>query len=80
MANKITGILALAGLGALAYWRYKKATPEQQQAVKDKFNDAKDHLNKWGNDLRDKANEVASQVQTKVDDAKNKVQETASNL
>lgn len=76
MGNKTNGLLALLGLGALAYWKYKKSTPEQQQAVKDKINNAKDNLNKWGNDLKDKASEVASQVQSKVDDAKTKVQDT----
>jgi len=76
MGNKTNGLLALLGLGALAYWKYKKSTPEQQQAVKDKINNAKDNLNKWGNDLKDKANEVASQVQTKVDEAKTKVEDT----
>lgn len=70
MGNKTNGLLALLGLGALAYWKYKKSTPEEQQAVKDKINAAKDNLNKWGNDLKNKANEVTSQVQNKVDEVK----------
>ncbi|WP_262147968.1 YtxH domain-containing protein [Chryseobacterium foetidum] len=70
MGNKTKGLLALVGLGALAYWRYNKATPEEKQAVKDKINNAKDNINKWGNDLKDKANEVASQAQSKFDEAK----------
>lgn len=68
--KKRNGLLALLGLGALAYWKYKKSTPEEQQAVKDKLNTAKDNLNKWGNDLKDKANEMAGQVQNKVNDLK----------
>lgn len=76
MGNKTNGLLALLGLGALAYWKYKKSTPEQQQAVKDKINSAKDNLNKWGNDIKNKANEVASQVQDKVDETKAKVQDS----
>lgn len=80
MGNKTNGLLALLGLGALAYWKYKKSTPEQQQAVKDKINNAKDNLNKWGNDLKDKANEVASQVQNKVEDVKTKAQDSAPNM
>ncbi|WEK70567.1 MAG: YtxH domain-containing protein [Candidatus Chryseobacterium colombiense] len=76
MGNKTNGLLALLGLGALAYWKYKKSTPEEQQAVKDKINSAKDNLNKWGNDIKNKANEVASQVQDKVDETKAKVQDS----
>ncbi len=74
MGNKTNGLLALLGLGALAYWKYKKSTPEEQQAVKDKINTAKDNLNKWGNEAKNKVNEVASQVQTKVEETANKVQ------
>ncbi|RMZ58356.1 YtxH domain-containing protein [Chryseobacterium nematophagum] len=74
MGNKTNGLLALLGLGALAYWKYKKSSPEQQQVVKDKINNAKDNLNKWGNDIKNKANEVASQVQTKVDEMKPKTE------
>lgn len=76
MGNKTKGLLALVGLGALAYWKYKNSSAEEKQVVKDKINTAKDNLNKWGNDLKDKANNVASQVQDKVDDVKNKAQET----
>ncbi|MDH6254017.1 gas vesicle protein [Chryseobacterium sp. H1D6B] len=78
MGNKTNGILALLGLGALAYWKYKKSTPEQQQVVKDKINTAKDNLNKWGNDLKSKANDAASQVQSKIDEAKTKAEDSLS--
>lgn len=78
MGNKTKGLLALIGLGALAFWRYKKATPEEQQMVKDKLNSAKDNLNKWGSELKDKASELASQAQSKVDEAKNSVEQKIS--
>ncbi|MGG5207850.1 YtxH domain-containing protein [Chryseobacterium sp. MIQD13] len=76
MGNKTKGLLALLGIGALAFWKYKNSTPEEQQAVKDKINNAKDNLNKWGNDLKSKANDVASQVQNKVDEAKTKAEDS----
>lgn len=69
--TKRNGLLALLGLGALAFWKYKTATPEQQQAVKDKLNTAKDNLNKFGSELKDKANEVASQVKDKANEYTN---------
>ncbi|MCT2406546.1 YtxH domain-containing protein [Chryseobacterium antibioticum] len=78
MGNKTKGLLALLGIGALAFWKYKNSTPEEQQAVKDKINNAKDNLNKWGNDVKNKANDVASQVQNKVDEAKTKAEDTLS--
>lgn len=74
MGNKGKGLLALLGLGALAWWKYKNATPEQQQAIKDKIDTAKDNLNKFGNNLKNKANEVADQVQTKLNETQNKAE------
>ena len=70
MSTKRNGLLALLGLGALAWWKYKNSMPEEQQAVKDKVNSAKDNFNKWGNDLKNKANDLSQQVQQKVDQAK----------
>lgn len=78
MGNKTKGLLALLGIGALAFWKYKNSTPEEQQAVKDKINTAKDNLNKWGSDIKNKANDVASQVQNKVDEAKTKAEDSLS--
>ena len=76
MSTKRNGLLALLGLGALAWWKYKNSTPEEQQAVKDKVNTAKDNFNKWGNELKSKANDVASQVQNKVNEAKTTAENT----
>lgn len=66
MSTKSNGLLALLGLGAVAFWKYKNSTPEQKQAVKDTLNSAKDNFNKLGTDLKNKAGDVASQVQSKV--------------
>ena len=68
MGNKSNGLLALLGLGALAWWKYNKSTPEEKQAIKEKINTAKDNLNKFGNDLKTKANEVATQVKEKANE------------
>lgn len=72
MASKRGGLLALLGLGALAWWKYNSSTPEEKQMVKDKVNNAKDNLNKWGSDIKNKASEVASQVQDKASEFQNK--------
>lgn len=62
MSTKRNGLLALLGLGALAWWKYKNASPEEKQAVKDKVNTAKDNLSKLGSDLKTKASDMASQL------------------
>lgn len=80
MGNKRNGLLALLGLGALAFWKYKNATPEEKQKVKDQLDTVKGNVNKWGNDLKNKANDVASQVQSKANEMGNKAQDTAEEV
>lgn len=82
MGNKTNGLLALLGVGALAFWKYKNSSPEKQQEYKDKLNSAKDGLSKLGSDLKSKASNVASQAQEKANEfanrAENKVEEVKS--
>ena len=78
MSTKKNGLLALLGLGALAWWKYKNSSDEDKQAVKDTVNNAKDNFNKWGNDLKSKAGEVASQVKDKVNDTKTSVEDSVN--
>ncbi|WPO84457.1 YtxH domain-containing protein [Chryseobacterium sp. JJR-5R] len=80
MGNKTKGLLALVGIGALAYWKYKNSSDEDKQMVKDKINTAKDNLNKWSSDLKDKANNVASQVQDKANSVASQVQDKANDV
>lgn len=77
MGNKTNGLLALLGLGAVAWWKYKKASPEDQQKVKDTINNAKDNLTKFGNDLKDKATQTAEQLKAKAEELKNDAQQAA---
>ena len=79
MGTKGKGLLALLGLGALAFWKYKNSSAADQQAVKDKINNAKDNLSKWGNDLKDKASDVVDQVKDKANDAQTSIENSASN-
>ena len=78
MSTKRNGLLALLGLGAVAWWKYKNSTPEEKHAVKDTINTAKDNFNKMGSDLKAKASDVASQVQDKVGQATNAAENAAS--
>ena len=78
MGTKRNGLLALLGLGAVAFWKYKNSTPEEKQLVKDKLNNAKDNFNRFGSDLKAKANEVASQVQHKADQTKTTVNDSVN--
>ena len=77
MGNKTNGLLALLGLGALAWWKYKKSSPEDQQKVKDTINNAKDNLTKLGNDIKDKANQTVDQLKNKADELKTEAQQAA---
>ncbi|MFC0344441.1 YtxH domain-containing protein [Epilithonimonas hispanica] len=77
MGNKTNGLLALLGLGALAWWKYKKSSPEDQQKVKDTINNAKDNLTKFGNDLKDKATQTAEQLKAKAEELKNDAQQAS---
>ena len=77
MGNKTNGLLALLGLGALAWWKYKKSSPEDQQKVKDTINNAKDNLTKFGNDIKDKANQTVDQLKNKAYEIKNEAQQAA---
>ncbi|WP_313599457.1 YtxH domain-containing protein [Epilithonimonas vandammei] len=77
MGNKTNGLLALLGLGALAWWKYKKSSPEDQQKVKDTINNAKDNLTKFGNDIKDKANQTVDQLKNKADELKSDAQQAA---
>ena len=77
MGNKTNGLLALLGLGALAWWKYKKSSPEDQQKVKDTINNAKDNLTKCGNDIKDKANQTVDQLKNKTDELKTDAQQVA---
>ncbi|AZI55645.1 YtxH domain-containing protein [Epilithonimonas vandammei] len=77
MGNKTNGLLALLGLGALAWWKYKKSSPEDQQKVKDTINNAKDNLTKFGNDIKDKANQTVDQLKNKADELKTEAQQAA---
>ena len=75
MGNKTNGLLALLGLGALAWWKYKKSSPEDQQKVKDTINNAKNNLTKFGNDIKDKANQTVDQLKNKADELKSDAQQ-----
>ena len=76
MGTKKNGLLALLGLGAIAWWKYKNSSAEEKQAVKDTVNNAKDNFNKWGSDSKSKASDLSSQVQDKVNQAKTSVEDS----
>ncbi len=78
MGTKKNGLLALLGLGAIAWWKYKNSSDEDKQAVKDTVKNAKDNFNKWGTDLKSKASDLSSQVQDKVNQAKTSVEDSVN--
>lgn len=71
-------LLALIGLGALAYWRYKKATPEEKQKVNDLLDTAKSNLDKFGKQVKIKTDELANSAKNKIDEIEEKVDKEIS--
>ncbi|MDG4945809.1 YtxH domain-containing protein [Weeksellaceae bacterium KMM 9713] len=75
--KKRNGLLALLGIGALAFWKYKKMSPEEQENVKGQINEAKRKFTDAGQDIKskveDKFNQAKSTVEEKVDDLKKDV-------
>lgn len=82
--KKRNGLLALLGIGALAFWKYKNMSPEEQENVKGKFNDAKRKFSEAGQDLKDKAeskfNEAKDFAENKLNKAKDAVEEGAQDV
>ncbi|MEC5395086.1 YtxH domain-containing protein [Bergeyella sp. RCAD1439] len=74
MGNKRNGLLALLGLGALAWWRYQKSSTEEKQKVKDQIDNVKNNFCKWGNDLKGKVNEVSKKVENSANELKDEAQ------
>ena len=72
--KKRDGLLALLGIGALAFWKYKKMSPEEQSNVKGQINDAKRKFTDAGQDLKSKVEtsigQAKSTVEGKVEDLK----------
>ncbi len=70
--KKRNGLLALLGIGALAFWKYKKMSPEEQANVKGQINEAKRKFTDAGQDIKskveDKFNQAKSKVEEKVDE------------
>ncbi len=77
MSTKKNGLLALLGLGALAYWKYKNSSAEDKQKVKDTINTAKDNLTKFGNDMKGKVNETLDQAKNKASEVKSEIENAA---
>mgnify|MGYP000547080384 CR=1 FL=1 len=64
------GVLAVLGIGALAYWRYKKITPEEKRKINDKIDKAKENLSKFGSELKSKAENAKEKAEHVLDSLK----------
>ena len=71
-------LLALLGVGALAYWRYSKSTPEEKQKVKDTLDTAKKNLTDMGGKLKEQANQLKGQVTEKFDNFQHRASDATS--
>lgn len=65
--KKRNGLLALLGIGALAFWKYNKMSPEEKDKVKNQFNDAKRKFTEAGEELKTKVEEKFESAKEIVD-------------
>ena len=74
-------LLALLGIGVLAYWRYKKLTPKEKNKVMDVLDKAKDKLshisNEWMSKVEDLKEESSDMAKAMIDEAQ-EIQEKTS--
>lgn len=69
----IAAALVGIGAGALAWWQYKRMSPEQKQRLKSKVNDA-------GDSIKDTARNVESSISEKYDQLKNTTKEKVEEI
>ena len=69
IAAAIIGI----GAGALAWWQYKRMSPEQKKQLKSKVNDA-------GNTIKDTAKDVEASISEKYDQLKGTAKEKVDSI
>ncbi len=77
---KLGRILALVGLGALAYRQYKKMSPEDKKAIDDKIDNAKRNLSNLGADLKSKAQETLDKVETAAKDFQSEAKDKLTSI
>lgn len=65
--KKRNGLLALLGIGALAFWKYNKMSPEEKENVKNKINEAKRKFSEAGEELKTKVEEKIESAKEIVD-------------
>lgn len=64
--KKRNGLLALLGLGAYAFWKYKKMPASEQDKIKQQFDDAKRKITDTGKELKSKAENKINKVSEEV--------------
>lgn len=75
--NTRNGLLALLGMGALAFWKYKNMSPDEKQGVKDQFENAKKNISNAGRDIQDTINDKLHHAKSEAKDSYAKAKDSA---
>lgn len=78
--KKSRGLLALLGLGAFAFWKYKNMSPDEKDKVKGKINEAKRKFSDATSDLKDSLDNKISQAKAELNDLKDQARKEAENV
>ncbi|QAR30726.1 YtxH domain-containing protein [Ornithobacterium rhinotracheale] len=77
--KKLTALLALLGLGGLAYYKYKM-TPEEKEKLKEKLNSAKEDAESFAKNLKENVDQKLEQAKSELGNLKKNTEEASNDL
>ena len=78
--KKSGGILALLGLGAYAYYKYTKMSPEEKEKIEGKLENVKRNLDSYSKDLREGLSSKLEQAKGEFKNLKKEADKSTEDL
>lgn len=73
--KKTNGLLALLGLGAYAYYKYTKMSPEEKGKVKGKIDNVKKNIEGYAEDFKSSVNKKLESAKHSANDLMNEAED-----